>query len=310
MAKISKDLLWKAIIEDFFEDFLKYFYPNAEEIFDFSKGFEFLDKELEKLTRPSYTKNRVADKLVKTYTKSGKEQWILIHIEVQGYVDNSFDERMFTYYYRIFDKYKKPIEAFVLFTDDSPNYRPNSYRVSFLNTSINYTYGIFKLSDYTPKDFQKSDNPFAIVLETAWYGLKKNKLSDENLFSLKLDLARRLYAKGFPKGTFSRMCGFIRDYVSFGNSELLPKLESEIDEINKPAKPMGILELIEQETRKQATKQGLAEGRRVGRQEGRQEGAEQTLIDSIQKLYRKGFSVESISEMLEIQLDFVKNAVK
>ena len=225
MTKISKDLLWKAIIEDFFEDFLRYFYPNAEEIFDFSKGFEFLDKELGQLNVPSKSKNRVADKLVKTFTKGGDEQWILIHIEVQGYVDNSFEERMFTYYYRIFDKYKKPIDALALLTDDSPKYRPDGYRTTFLNTSVNYTYGIFKLSDYTPEYFQKSNNPFAIVLETAWYGLKKNKLPDENLFSLKLDLARRLYARGFPKETFSRMCGFIRDYVSFGNSELLPKLE-------------------------------------------------------------------------------------
>ena len=53
------------------------------------------------------------------------------------------------------------------------------------------------------------------------------------------------------------------------DSELLPKSVSEIDEINKPAKPMGILELIKHETRRQATKQGLAEGRRVGLKEGR-----------------------------------------
>jgi len=33
------DLLWKAALEDLFDDFLRFFFPNAEEIFDFSKNF-------------------------------------------------------------------------------------------------------------------------------------------------------------------------------------------------------------------------------------------------------------------------------
>ncbi len=43
------DSLWKAILEDIFDDFLRFFIPNANEIFDMEKGFEFLDKELEQL---------------------------------------------------------------------------------------------------------------------------------------------------------------------------------------------------------------------------------------------------------------------
>ena len=43
------DSLWKAILEDLFEEFLRFFFPNADEIFDMEKGFQFLDKELEQL---------------------------------------------------------------------------------------------------------------------------------------------------------------------------------------------------------------------------------------------------------------------
>jgi hypothetical protein len=43
------DLLWKFILEDVFEEFLRFFYANADLIFDMSKGFDFLDKELEEL---------------------------------------------------------------------------------------------------------------------------------------------------------------------------------------------------------------------------------------------------------------------
>lgn len=294
MVVITKDILWKGILEDLFPHFLTYFYPNSPDIFDFSKGFEFLDKELEQITIPARSKHRVADKLVKIYTKKGEEKWVLIHIEVQGYEDKAFSKRMFAYHYRIYDKYDKTIAAFALFTDNNTKYRPNSFKSELLDTKILYQFGIFKLSDYKPEDFQKSENPFAMVLETAWYALKQNKLSDENNFALKLDLARRLHRKGFPKEIFIKMCNFIKYYVSFANTELLPKLVEEIDTIIETTKPMGILEAIQEEIKKQ----------------GLELGAERNMKDNINKLHRKGFTVEAISEMLEIPLKFVKNAIQ
>jgi hypothetical protein len=302
MKLISKDILWKGIIEDFFPDFLTFYYPEALAIFDFSKGYEFLDKELEQITLPSSSKHRIADKLVKVFTNEGVEQWVLIHIEVQGYEDDEFAERMFTYYYRICDKYKKNISALAIFTDDVPKFRPNRYEMSFIRTSLIYSYEIFKLSDFKPKDFQSSNNPFAIVMETALYGLKRNKLNDEKLFSVKLDLARRLNAKGFPKETFAKLCSFIKAYVSFENSELLPKLDTEIDTINKTVRPMGIIEAIQEERIRQATEE-------VTEQVTKQV-TNKILKESIQKLFQRGFEIEIIAEMLEVPLEFAKDAIK
>jgi hypothetical protein len=302
MKPIRKDILWKAIIEDFFSDFLTFFYPEALDIFDFDKGFEFLDKELEQITIPSSSKNRIADKLVKVFTKEGFEQWILVHIEVQGYEDDEFSERMFTYFYRIYDKYRKDISALAIFTDDNPKFHPKNFQKSFLRTSLVYNYETFKLSDYKPKDFQSSNNPFAIVMETALYGLKKNKLKDEKLFAVKLDLARRLNEKGFPKETFGKLCSFIKTYVSFENSELLPKLDTEIDTINKIVRPMGIIEAIQEERIRQATEEVT--------EQVTEQVTEKIMKESVQKLYKRGFEIEIISEMLEVPLEFAKDAIK
>jgi hypothetical protein len=101
----NKDILWKGILEGTFDDFLRFFFPNADSIFDMERGFEFLDKELEQLyPNQDKPKQRYVDKLVKVFTKDNTEKWILVHIEVQGYKDKDFGERMFTYYYRILDK--------------------------------------------------------------------------------------------------------------------------------------------------------------------------------------------------------------
>ena len=89
---ITKDILWKGILEDCFEDFFRFFYPEWVGKIDFERGVVFLDKELEQLMPESVNNPRYADKLVKVYTKDVEEHWILIHIEVQGYPDKLFAE--------------------------------------------------------------------------------------------------------------------------------------------------------------------------------------------------------------------------
>jgi len=81
------DSLWKGILEDTFEDFLRFLVPEADDVFDFSKNVEYLDKELEQLFPPDEEfKLRYVDKLAKVYTRQGTEEWVLVHVEVQGYI--------------------------------------------------------------------------------------------------------------------------------------------------------------------------------------------------------------------------------
>jgi hypothetical protein len=62
---------------------------------------------LQQIAPDSQIGRRYVDKLFQVLLKSGLEQWILIHIEVQMDDESEFPERMFIYHYRyrIFDKY-------------------------------------------------------------------------------------------------------------------------------------------------------------------------------------------------------------
>ena len=113
---VDHDILWKEIITELFEDFVAFFLPDLFPHIDFSKGYESLEQEFAKLFPKSKNPKRRNDKLIKAHMKSGEEQWILVHIEVQGYGDDEFEERMFTYYYRIFDKYRKKVLALAIFS--------------------------------------------------------------------------------------------------------------------------------------------------------------------------------------------------
>ncbi len=248
--------------------------------------------------------------------KDGTEAWILAHVEIQGYEDKEFALRMFQYYYRIKDKYGKPIVAFAILTDDNPNYKPTAYIDGFLGTKLTYEYHSLKLSDYRPEDFQKTDNLFAFALEVAWYGLKANKpKAGESLFELKMNLFRRIQRKGYNPHDFRQILKFIKNYVSFANSDLTLKFE---EQINKPIKSMGIIETVEtyykQYGVREGKKLGRIEGRKEGHKEGREEGeglgVEKERRNTIIKFHNHNFEVKQIANILEIQEEEVLKVLK
>ncbi|MBF0613014.1 MAG: transposase, partial [Magnetococcales bacterium] len=80
----SFDTPWKEILEDYFKDFLAFFLPVAHDGIDWEKGYEFLDKEVLRITREAELGTRHMDRLVKVWQKDGQQRWILIHVDVQG----------------------------------------------------------------------------------------------------------------------------------------------------------------------------------------------------------------------------------
>ncbi len=255
-----QDRLWKAIIEDFIEFIVQFFFGQWVDEIDFSKGVKFLDKEFAEITADLGKGQRYADKLVQLYTKSGKPKWFLIHLEVQGYKDPDFAKRMFIYFYRILDKYGMPVTALAIYTDDNKNFHPKSYTISHFGTENVYKFNTYKLLDKQPEDFQDDDNPIAIVMETAWYGIRRNrkKITDEGLISLKFDLIRRLYQKGYDKNIVEKLLNFIKRYVDFEKTETSPIFESKLNDFLGKTKTMGVIETIKQWDREQLALQ-LAE---------------------------------------------------
>lgn len=289
MVKITRDILWKAIIEDFFEDFLLFFYPQHFEEINFSKGFEFLNKELERLLPDSTSKGRRADLLVKVFLKNGQEQWLLIHIEVQGYYDADINYRVFTTYYRIYDRYKVPINCLVIYSDEYPNYQPDSFGLKCFKTELKFKFDIYKLLEQKPDQLQKQQNVFADILEIAWYGIKPNQPKDEKLLEIKTQIFRRLLNRGYPKGSIRRLLDFIRFYLPFENLDNNLKFEEHIDQITKTRKVMGILETVEAAYKEHDLNM---------------------VKKAIQNMLAKKFSMKDISEILEVPVDLIEQVKK
>src|SRR3546814_14880743 len=82
----QNDELLKGVFEEWFAEFLRFLYPNADGLFDFSRGLTMMDKELLSVIPDRERKKgkRVAALLVKVYLKDGTEKWILLHTELEG----------------------------------------------------------------------------------------------------------------------------------------------------------------------------------------------------------------------------------
>jgi len=106
---VDYDGAWKEVLERFFEEFISFFFPRAHAGIDWSMDYEFLDKELQQVVRDAELGRRLADKLVRVWSREGEEAWVLVHVEVQGHPDPEFAKRMYVYNYRLFDRYDRRV---------------------------------------------------------------------------------------------------------------------------------------------------------------------------------------------------------
>ena len=292
------DILWKGVLEDVFDDFLKFFDPEAEQFYDFNKKFEFLDKELEQVFPPENDEYspKIIDKLVKVFTRDGKEEWVLVHVEVQGQYQQDFARRMFTYFYRILDKYQKPITAYAIFTEAIHKERPNSFQLEFRGTSLLYTFNTYKISRQDEGELQASNNPFAMVILTAKAALAgkdfiDGKERDALLLKLKLELARQLLAKQIAKKKIRVLMNFLRYYVRFENPAINAKFEQEVEILTERRTTMGIEELLLD----RATKQGLEKGKK------------EEAVAIAREMKKDGVAIEQIAKFTKLSIAEIEN---
>ncbi|WP_159467753.1 hypothetical protein [Dyadobacter sp. 3J3] len=298
------DTLWKGILENLCPDFLRFFFQDADKLLDIEKGFEFLDKELEQLF-PSEELDapKFVDKLVKVFTKTGKEEWVLVHIEVQGYNDKDFAKRMFTYFYRILDKYGRPVTAIAIFTDRNKKYRPSVFEYKFLGTKNTFSFNTYKIIDQNEEFLAQNHNPFAIVILTILLALKRKKLNDESLFNLKYLLAKNLLKRKIEKKKIDDLLIFLHQYVRFADSEFSIKFDKVIEELTENKRNMGIREMVLERAKKEGIQEGIAEGNKKGK-----EANQVNVVKNM--LLAKRFTTQEIAGFTEVSESFVLNVMK
>lgn len=283
MDEITNDLIWKLCIENHFEDFMRFFAPDISEDIDFDEGFENLNKELAALAPVSDSRDRRCDELLKVRLKGGGEQFVLLHLEVQGYRDADFAERMFTYFYRIKDKYQKRIYPLAIYTHGSRSSQPNAYTEEFYGMALSYKFPVYILADQRIEALKADDNPFALA---GIYALK-SKNDQQRRKAFKRELLRMLAKKEWEKQKIIAFFEYLNAMVKIkgldANRELIDEF---IDQMNERGEDMKLdwRTALANEAKEEGIKEGLDKGKTEIVISMLKEGLDDTIVQKISKL--------------------------
>src|SRR5690625_1967387 len=174
------DGLWKKVIEELFEEFMQFFASDLYEEIDFTETPDFLPREMYQAFIKGKKGRKDADQIVEVALQNGEKKWIAIHIEVQGEYSIDFPERMFRYFYRIYDNYNQHVYAIALLTDERKSNYPDHFHYSFYGTNIEYEYNVYKFIDHTIEELEQLTNPFAFEVIAGKYASKYKRDSHKH----------------------------------------------------------------------------------------------------------------------------------
>jgi hypothetical protein len=292
------DTLLKAAFEELFPYLLRFCFADADDIFNFRKKPVFLDKELAELF-PEPEKqggNRFVDLLAKVFLKNGKEEWILVHIEIQGRNAKDFPLRMFQYWYRIYDRYAVDITALVIFTGNQNQKVAGTFHKAFMGTEIIYRYNAYHIFDHTEEELLAMNNPFALIVLAAQKALLQGKVPEEELGKHRLTVAKALIqSKKFNHKKIQELMLFLKSFIYVGNREINIKFDEQIYQLTGKKITMGIMETIKQIEREEVFEKGI------------EKGIEKKSREFIQNLLTTGkFSVSEIAGFAGVTEPFVR----
>lgn len=262
------DSPWKEISGRFFPQLVELFAPDLHALVDWSAGYELLEQELREMLRDAETGPRRVDKVVKVQTLKGEPLYLVLHVEIQVNRESGFPQRMFVYYYRLYDLYPEQVVSLAILADEEPGWEPKRYQHTLHGTELKFGYRTMKLWEYNRRwaELEKDPNPFALVV-MAHLKTKATRGNARERLSWKVKLVRELYERGYERNDVLELFRFI-DWLLVLPDEMTKSFRQRIEELEQESK-MQYVTSIE----------------RLGRQEGRQEGLREVILAQFEEKF-------------------------
>ncbi|GAB4262091.1 MAG: hypothetical protein Kow0065_12720 [Methylomicrobium sp.] len=301
------DTPWKDLLEHAFPEFMAFYFPDAQAQIDWAQGYEFKNTELRQVVRDAELGKRYADALVQVTLSTGIESWIYIHIEIQGQKDSAFAQRMFTYNYRLFDRYARPIASLAVLADNDAQWKPDHYGFEVLGCRHQLHFPVAKLLEYESEleRLETHHNPFAIIT-AAHLRTRQTKQDPEARYRAKRALVRLLYQQGCEKQRILDLFAVL-DWMMRLPGWLERQLWQDIQLIEGETQ-MPYVTSVERLAIERGVQQGLQEGRHeecltlVTRLLRRKFGSEPALDQALTTLSH--YALVELEELADALLDF------
>jgi predicted transposase YdaD len=297
------DSPWKIALDGYFKEFLELLFPHIPSEIDWRQGYTSLDKELQQVTPDANSGRRYADKLVKVHTLEGHETWVLIHVEVQGEPEDAFAQRMYTYQYRLRDRYGVDVVSLAVLADTSPGFRPAAFNYDRWGCALQYRFPMSKLIDFESnwEVLEQSANVFALVVMAQ---LKAKRVKDGVARKdAKVAIIRLMYERGYSKQQILELFNVI-DWMIQLPSSLNEAFLNTIYAIEED-KNMPYINTAERVGLEKGELIGIQKGRVEGRMEGRLETMRETALGLLELKFGQlpDWATQMISQADATKLD-------
>ncbi|WLR50621.1 Rpn family recombination-promoting nuclease/putative transposase [Bacillus tianshenii] len=280
------DRWFKELLGTFFEEFFAAFFPHVSEAVDF-EATTFLSEEL--FTDILEGEKRRVDLLAKVRLRQD-EAIVIIHVEPQSYKQEAFNERMFVYFSRLYEKHRKPILPVAVFSYDENYEERDTFEVTFpFKEVLRFAFDKLELRKLNWRDYLKAPNPAAAAL------LSKMNYSKAERVQVKKEFLRMLVKMELDDARMTLITGFFERYLKL-NPQEETELRAEITTL--PEEEEEAVMKIETSWHKKGREEGLQEGKQEGLREGIQAVA--------RKMLQKGLTIEEIKEFIDLPEEEIK----
>lgn len=280
------DAAWKSILEAFEVEIVELLFPEIFDEIIWELGTESLDNELREIQKEIFDKDSsekvISDKILKVRLKNNKNKILFIHVEVQSYSSEEqiFGERMFRYFYRIWDKFrykykdKSEIVGAAIYTYKGNKGKNKKYVYKLPEIKEDILIYNFKTIDVENIELESisEDNPLKLVFKMA-KRLLETGIKDEDIYEAKITLAEEL--KNYDKVKTEEQIKALVDFLEYLFLIENPELERKYEEYKKSNG--GAFKMSIDEIRKLHYKE---EGKKIGENKKAIEIAKEMLLDN------------------------------
>lgn len=250
---------WKEALEQYFQPFIELLFPEIGRGIDWTQPVEFLDKELQQLAPDAANGRGTVDKLAKVLTTQGREEWVLVHVEVQSQHDADLARRMYRYNHRLEDKYgKMPVSVAVL-GDAGRAWRPTEFTAGLWGCEVRFTFPITKVVDWSGREeeLERSPSPFAPFV-LAHLKTVETDSSPADRLTWKLRVVKGLYDRGVGPAEIIRLFRLVDWMMSLPGPQVA-QFDADLDRFEKE-RQMPVITPREQRLLDTGAARGLRDG--------------------------------------------------
>jgi len=304
IKKHDFDAAWKSILEAFEVEVVELLFPEIFDKIDWELDTESLDNDLLEIQKDIFDKDSsekiISDKIMKVRLKDKGSKILFIHVEVQSYSSGYevFGERMFRYFYRIWDKFRyknndeSEIVAAAIYTYKGERGKDKRFVYKLPEMEDEIVIYNFKTIDVEKIKLEKisNDNPLKLVFKMAKSLLETNAI-DEDICEVKIKLAQEL--RSYDKVKNNNQIKALVDFLEYLFLIENPELEKKYEEYKK--ENGGAFKLSIDEIRKLHYKE-------EGREEERKKAKEERISIATEMLL-EGEPIEKIKKYSKLSED-------